>query len=122
MKRFIFASALISAALFAGAAAVGAPALGGDAVKGKASFFNNGRYTCHGTEGQGAAATGKKLAPNPMAYAAFSGFVRTTSRHVRPSPNRSCRSRSWPTSTPICAPSRPRPIPATIPLLQEAGK
>ena len=122
MKRFIFASALISAALFAGAAAVGAPAPGGDAVKGKASFFKYGCYTCHGTEGQGAAATGKKLAPNPMAYAAFSGFVRTTSRdmppfteQILPEPELAdihAYLRSIPAS----------PNPATIPLLQEAGK
>ena len=84
MKLHIFAPALITAALFAGAAAVGAPAPGGDAVKGKASFLKYGCYTCHGYEGQGAPATGKKLAPNPLPYAAFSGFVRTTSQGMPP--------------------------------------
>ena len=84
MKRFIFASALISAALVAGAAAVGAPAPGGDAVKGKAALLKYGCYTCHGYEGQGAGATGKKLAPNPLPYAAFSAFVRNTDRDMPP--------------------------------------
>jgi mono/diheme cytochrome c family protein len=84
MKRLVFAPALITAALFAGAAAVGAPAPGGDPGKGKAAFLKYGCYTCHGYEGQGAAATGKKLAPNPMAYAAFSAFVRTTSQQMPP--------------------------------------
>src|SRR5688572_27111376 len=84
MKRFIFASALISAALFAGAAAIGAPAPEGDPMKGKASYLKYGCYTCHGYEGQGAAATGKKLAPNPMPYAAFSGFVRSTFQQMPP--------------------------------------
>ena len=82
MKRFIFASAMISAALVAGAAAAPAPA--GDAVKGKAALLKYGCYTCHGYEGQGAGATGKKLAPNPLPYAAFSAFVRATSREMPP--------------------------------------
>jgi len=84
MKRFIFASAFVSAALFAGVAAVGAPAPGGDAVKGKAALLKYGCYTCHGYEGQGAGATGKKLAPNPQPYAAFSAFVRNTDRDMPP--------------------------------------
>ena len=80
----IIAPAIITAALVAGAAAVGAPAPGGDAVKGKAAFLKYGCYTCHGYEGQGAGATGKKLAPGPMAYPAFSGFVRSSSRDMPP--------------------------------------
>ncbi len=122
MKPVIFASIMISAALFAGAAAVGAPAPQGDAVKGKAAYDHYGCYTCHGTEGQGAAATGKKLAPNPLPYAAFSGFVRTTSlamppftEQILPEPDLAdihAYLRSIPAS----------PNPATIPLLQEAGK
>src|SRR5215207_1041121 len=84
MKPLIFASVILSAALFAGAAAIGAPAPQGDAVKGKITFLKYGCYTCHGYEGQGAAATGKKLAPNPLAYPAFSGFVRNTNRDMPP--------------------------------------
>jgi mono/diheme cytochrome c family protein len=84
MKLAFFTPAMIAAALFAGAAAIGAPAPGGDPGKGKAAFLKYGCYTCHGYEGQGAAATGKKLAPNPMAYAAFSAFVRTTSQQMPP--------------------------------------
>ena len=121
MKLAIFASAMITAALFAGAAAIGAPAPAGDAVKGKANFLKYGCYTCHGYEGQGAAATGKKLAPNPLAYPAFSGFVRSTTRDMPPFtaqilPDQDLMDihaylRSIPAS----------PNPATIPLLQGAG-
>ena len=82
MRSFIIASALISAALVAGAAA--APAPQGDPVKGKANLLKYGCYTCHGYEGQGAGATGKKLAPNPLPYAAFSAFVRNTDRDMPP--------------------------------------
>jgi mono/diheme cytochrome c family protein len=84
MKILFFAPAFISAALFAGAAAVGAPAPGGDVVKGKAAVLKYGCYTCHGYEGQGAGATGKKLAPNPLPYAAFAAFVRNTDRNMPP--------------------------------------
>ena len=115
------ACATLVAALFAGAGAIGAPAPQGDAVKGKAAFTHYGCYTCHGTEGQGAAATGKKLAPNPLPYPAFSGFVRTTSQQMPPFtadilPEQDLMDihaylRSIPAS----------PNPASIPLLQGIG-
>jgi|RhiMethySRZTD1v2_1073278.scaffolds.fasta_scaffold1574692_1 mono/diheme cytochrome c family protein len=121
MRLIILSSAILTAALFAGAAAVGAPAPEGDAVKGKATFLKYGCYTCHGYEGQGAPATGKKLAPNPLPYPAFSGFVRTTSRDMPPFTEQILPEpdlmdihaylRSIPAS----------PNPASIPLLQGAG-
>jgi mono/diheme cytochrome c family protein len=79
----ILAPAIITAALIAGAA-IGAPAPQGDPVKGRANLLKYGCYTCHGYEGQGAGATGKKLAPNPLPYPAFSAFVRTTSGDMPP--------------------------------------
>ena len=121
MKRLIFAPAFISAALFAGAAAVGAPAPGGDAVKGKAAYLKYGCYTCHGYEGQGAGATGKKLAPNPMAYAAFSAFVRSTSQEMPPF---TAAILPEPELMDIHAYLRgipASPNPATIPLLKDIG-
>ena len=35
-----------------------------------------GCYECHGREGQGGVAFGPRLAPNPMAHAAFVRYVR----------------------------------------------
>ena len=121
MKRFIFASALISAALFAGAAAVGAPAPQGDAVRGKAAFLRIGCYTCHGYEGQGAGATGKKLAPNPLPYPAFSGFVRSTSRDMPPYTEQVLPEQDLADIHAYLRTIPAAPNPATIPLLQGAG-
>jgi len=121
MKLAIFAPVMISAALFAGAAAVSAPAPQGDAVKGKASFLKYGCYTCHGYEGQGAAATGKKLAPNPLAYPAFSGFVRSTSRDMPPFTEQILPEQDLMDIHAYLRSIPPAPNPATIPLLQGAG-
>ena len=121
MKLAIFAPVMISAALFAGAAAVSAPAPQGDAVKGKASFLKYGCYTCHGYEGQGAAATGKKLAPNPLAYPAFSGFVRSTSRDMPPFTEQILPDQDLMDIHAYLRSIPPAPNPATIPLLQGAG-
>jgi len=76
MNRLVLVS-LLAAALSAGAAAAApAPAPAGDAARGKAAFLRVGCYTCHGYEGQGV--PGKKIAPNPLPYAAFANFVRTS--------------------------------------------
>jgi mono/diheme cytochrome c family protein len=121
MKLAVFTSVVLSAALFAGAAAIGAPAPGGDAAKGKANFFKYGCYTCHGTEGQGAAATGKKLAPNPLPYAAFSGFVRSTSGDMPPFTAQILPEQDLTDIHAYLRAIPPSPNPATIPLLQDAG-
>jgi mono/diheme cytochrome c family protein len=56
-----------------------------DAAKGKIFFTQKyGCYQCHGTEGQGSAITGPKLAPNPMPYEALANFVRTSAREMPP--------------------------------------
>src|SRR6185436_8376761 len=76
MNRLVVSSLLV-AALSAGAAiAAPAPAPQGDPARGKVAFLRVGCYTCHGYEGQGV--PGKKIAPNPMAYAAFAAYVRTS--------------------------------------------
>jgi mono/diheme cytochrome c family protein len=118
MKRLVFPSMIISAALMAGAAA---PAPQGDATKGKAAYAKYGCYSCHGTEGQGAAATGKKLAPNPMAYAAFSAFVRTTSQAMPPFTEAILPEQDLADIHAFLKSIPPSPNPATIPLLKEAG-
>ena len=52
------------------------PAAQGNADAGKKLYTSVGCYQCHGYEGQGGAA-GPRLAPKPMALAAFLRFVRT---------------------------------------------
>ena len=122
MNRVALSSSFILAAvLCTSAAAMAAQAPPpGDAERGKAAFLRVGCYTCHGFEGQGV--PGKKLAPNPLPYPAFSNFVRTSPGEM-------------PTFTPQVLPeqdladihaylrSKPAsPNPGAIPLLQEAGR
>jgi mono/diheme cytochrome c family protein len=60
-------------------------AFAADAARGKTLFTQKyGCYQCHGTEGQGSAITGPKLAPDPLPYDALSAFVRTSSRNMPP--------------------------------------
>ena len=61
-------------------------AFAASAEKGKAAFLQHGCWQCHGTEGQGSIATsnGKRLAPNPLPWEAFAGFVRSTNRAMPP--------------------------------------
>jgi mono/diheme cytochrome c family protein len=92
----------------------------GDAGRGQAAFLKYGCYTCHGYEAQGV--PGRKLAPNPLPYPAFSNFVRSSPGEM-------------PTFTQAVLPdqdladihaylrSKPAsPNAAAIPLLQEVGR
>jgi ubiquinol-cytochrome c reductase cytochrome c subunit len=56
------------------------------AEHGKTVFMERGCWQCHGTMGQGSIATsgGKRLAPNPLAWEAFSTFVRSTKGSMPP--------------------------------------
>lgn len=62
------------------------PVFAASAEKGKAAFIQNGCWQCHGTMGQGSIMTsgGKRLAPDPMPWEAFSAFVRSTNRSMPP--------------------------------------
>lgn len=61
-------------------------AFAASAEHGKAMFIQHGCWQCHGTMGQGSIATsgGKRLAPNPLPWEAFSGSVRSTNRAMPP--------------------------------------
>jgi mono/diheme cytochrome c family protein len=60
-------------------------ALAADAARGKILFTQKyGCYQCHGTEGQGSAITGPKLAPDPLPYDTLAAFIRTSSRNMPP--------------------------------------
>ncbi len=61
-------------------------ALAASAERGKAAYIQNGCWQCHGTVGQGSIMTsgGKRIAPDPMPWEAFSSFVRSTNRTMPP--------------------------------------
>ena len=63
-------------------AAAAAPA--GNAANGRKLFVSFGCYQCHGYEAQGANATGPRLAPRPIAFAAFLKYVRHPTNQMPP--------------------------------------
>jgi ubiquinol-cytochrome c reductase cytochrome c subunit len=56
----------------------------GNAETGKKLFVSYGCYQCHGYEAQGSNATGPRLGPRPIAYAAFSRYVRQPTGQMPP--------------------------------------
>jgi len=70
-------------ALVAAGLAFAHTALAASAEKGKIAFVQHGCWQCHGFQGQGAS-TGPRLAPEPIAFEAFTAFVRTTDRAMPP--------------------------------------
>jgi len=74
------------AALMLASSLIPTIAFAASAEKGKAAFMQHGCWQCHGTMGQGSVATsdGKRLAPNPLPWEAFAGFVRSTNRAMPP--------------------------------------
>jgi len=79
MKTFIFVVAMAGSMV---AQTPGAPA--GNAQNGRKVFASNGCYECHGYEAQGAAPTGPRLGPRPLAFAAFSKYVRQPTGQMPP--------------------------------------
>jgi mono/diheme cytochrome c family protein len=86
------AMALLTMVLLAMAATLGAQppgsnsksgeAAAGDAQNGKKIFTSDGCYQCHGYDGHGGA--GARLAPNPIAFTAFSRYVRQPTGEMPP--------------------------------------
>jgi ubiquinol-cytochrome c reductase cytochrome c subunit len=77
MKRLLLV--LVVGLMGRGLAIAQAPAAtapAGNAQEGKKLFVADGCYQCHGYEGQGSSATGPRLGPRPIAFAAFSKYVR----------------------------------------------
>ena len=60
------------------------PAPAGNAEEGKKLFVSDGCYQCHGYEAQGSNATGPRLGPRPIAFAAFSRYVRQPTGQMPP--------------------------------------
>jgi mono/diheme cytochrome c family protein len=86
MKGNLMHSCVPFAAVLAAAIFASGPALAASADHGKTVFVQKGCWQCHGTLGQGSIATsgGKRLAPDPMPWEAFSGFVRSSNRAMPP--------------------------------------
>ena len=87
MHSKFFAFAVFGVVAFGGAAASAqeaAPA--GSADTGKVTF-NKACYTCHGTTGQGAAATGPRIGPTALPYSAFLHQVRDPRSQMVPFPS-----------------------------------
>jgi len=87
MTRFVIAMFVLGAALSSQAQtpprpAANAPA--GNAEAGKKLFVADGCYQCHGYEAQGSSATGPRLGPRPIAFAAFSRYVRQPTGQMPP--------------------------------------
>ncbi len=76
----LFACAMSVAAL----AQTNTPAPAGNAESGRKLFKSNGCYQCHGYEAQGATPTGPRLGPRPLAFAAFSKYVRQPTGQMPP--------------------------------------
>ena len=58
------------------------PAPAGNAMNGAKIFVSYGCYQCHGYAGQGGA--GARLAPKPIAFAAFTKYVRKPTQQMPP--------------------------------------
>ena len=61
-----------------------AAAPAGNAELGKKLFASYGCYQCHGLEAQGSSATGPRLGPRPLPFAAFARYVRQPSNQMPP--------------------------------------
>jgi len=81
MRPSVFALLLVCAAFTANAQEQAPP---GSPERGYEVFMKFQCYSCHGTVGQGAPATGPKLAPNPFPYVVFARQVRNPRQDMPP--------------------------------------
>jgi ubiquinol-cytochrome c reductase cytochrome c subunit len=82
LVAFVLSTAFAAYAQAPDRSANAAPA--GNADEGKKLFASVGCYQCHGYEAQGSNATGPRLGPRPMAFAAFSRYVRQPTGQMPP--------------------------------------
>ena len=91
----------------------------GNSANGRKLFVSFGCYQCHGYEAQGANATGPRLAPRPIPYAAFSRYVRRPTNQMPPFTEKVASDMDL-ANIYAYLQSRPAPPPvAGIPLLQK---
>src|SRR5438552_9462615 len=55
-----------------------------NAANGKRLYTTYGCYQCHGREAQGSSATGPRIGPNPVAFAASARYVRQPNGQMPP--------------------------------------
>jgi mono/diheme cytochrome c family protein len=86
MKGNLMRSSVSFAAVLTAIILASGSVFAASADHGKTVFIQKGCWQCHGTMGQGSIATsgGKRLAPDPMPWEAFSGFVRSSNRAMPP--------------------------------------
>jgi ubiquinol-cytochrome c reductase cytochrome c subunit len=82
-KTIALAITLVVALAWTPAKAEDAPPKG-NAQTGKTLFEKDGCYQCHGYIGQGASATGPRLAPEPLPYDAYLRQLRTPAQDMPP--------------------------------------
>jgi mono/diheme cytochrome c family protein len=78
------AGSILAAQNQAPAAQSSTTAPAGNAEAGKKLFVSYGCYQCHGREAQGSSATGPRLGPRPIAFTAFSRYVRRPTGQMPP--------------------------------------
>jgi ubiquinol-cytochrome c reductase cytochrome c subunit len=77
IATIVFAVGLATAAAAQQSTPAAAPqAPPGNAETGKKLFVSYGCYQCHGYEAQGSSATGPRLGPRPLPFAALTRYVR----------------------------------------------
>ncbi len=85
MKMWMILAALVLATTVTAAQAPApAAAPAGNAETGKKLWTSIGCYQCHGLQGQGSSATGPRLGPKPIAWAAFNRYVRRPTNQMPP--------------------------------------
>ncbi len=83
LKALLFVACVLVAGLASGVEGT-AQARAGNAEQGRKLFVSDGCYQCHGLEAQGAGATGPRLGPRPIPYAAFARYVRRPTGQMPP--------------------------------------
>jgi ubiquinol-cytochrome c reductase cytochrome c subunit len=82
--RIVLFSILIVATVSAQTPAPQNAAPPGNVEMGKKLYVSYGCYQCHGYEAQGSNATGPRLGPRPIAFAAFNRYVRQPTGQMPP--------------------------------------
>jgi ubiquinol-cytochrome c reductase cytochrome c subunit len=83
-RRWLVTTAAMAMVSFATVAAAQDQAPAGDAKAGQQLFLSIGCWECHGTVGQGGAASGPRIAATALPYAAFLQQLRTPQSQMPP--------------------------------------
>jgi ubiquinol-cytochrome c reductase cytochrome c subunit len=84
MKTAVFVLLIVAAVSAQTPAPQSNAAPTGNAETGRKLFVSYGCYQCHGYEAQGSSATGPRLGPRPIAFTAFSRYVRQPTGQMPP--------------------------------------